>query len=53
MLGIFLPKGQGNGLGEAGLVAQVQERGGVACGVRPKERITAWSVAVSMSRPKR
>ena len=35
MLGIFLPKGQGNGLGEAGLVAQVQERGGVTGGVRP------------------
>ena len=35
MLGIFLSKGQGNGLGEAGLVAQVQERGGVACCIRP------------------
>ena len=38
MLGVLLPKGQGDGLGEAGLVAQVQERGGVACGVRPTKR---------------
>ena len=35
MLRVLLPKGQRDGLGEAGLVAQVQERGGVACGVRP------------------
>ena len=35
MLGVLLPKGQGDGLGEAGLVAQVQERGGVACCIRP------------------
>ena len=38
MLGIFLPKSQGDGLGEAGLVAQVQERGGVTGGVRPAKR---------------
>ena len=38
MLRVFLPEGQGDGLGEAGLVAQVQERGGVACGVRPPKR---------------
>ena len=38
MLRVFLPEGQRNGLGEAGLVAQVQERGGVACGVRPPKR---------------
>ena len=35
MLRVFLPEGQRNGPGEAGLVAQVQERGGVACGIRP------------------
>ena len=35
MLRVFLPEGQRNGPGEAGLVAQVQERGGVACCIRP------------------
>ena len=38
MLGIFLPKGQGDGLGEAGLVAQVEQSGGVACRVRSTKR---------------
>ena len=38
MLRVFLPEGQRNGLGEAGLVAQVQERGGVAGRVRPPKR---------------
>ena len=38
MRGIFLPEGQRNSLGEAGLVAQVQERGGIAGGVRPPKR---------------
>ena len=38
MLRVFLPEGQRNGPGEAGLVAQVQERGGVAGGIRPPKR---------------
>ena len=38
MLRVFLPEGQRNGPGEAGLVAQVQERGGVACCIRPPKR---------------
>ena len=38
MLGILLPKGQGDGLGEAGLVAQVEQSGGITGGVRSTKR---------------